>query len=309
MLDTQSYKIHGIQNLEFFARQVVEGFITGLHRSPYHGFSVEFAEHRQYNQGESTRHIDWKLYGRTDKLFLKRFEEETNLRAQLILDVSGSMYYPKVKELTPQNLNKIGFSVMASAVLMDLLKRQRDAVGLSLVDDSLRWTAPAKGSAAHHRMLLAHLEEALVPPQKELRGTRLVEQLHLLAEKFPKRSMVMLFSDMLDRVEEEDALFEAFQHLRYNKHELILFHTFDAPTERDFDLGNRPLKLVDLETGEKIKLDPEDYRELYHEKMEERFRSLKLKCGQYGIDFMEADISKGFETVLLPFLLKRQKLF
>ena len=148
-------------NIEFFARQVVEGFITGKHKSPYHGFSVEFAEHKLYNNGESTRHIDWKLYARSDKLFIKRFEEETNLRCQLIVDTSSSMYYPKFKSPSLENPNKLLFSIYSSAVLMNLLKRQRDAVGISVFSDDIEIHTPNKTTLRHHKLLYHELENLL----------------------------------------------------------------------------------------------------------------------------------------------------
>ena len=140
--------------LELLAKQAVEGFITGLHKSPFHGFSVEFAEHRFYNPGESTKHIDWKLYARSDKMFVKRYEEETNLRCQIVIDSSSSMRYPQDVNLDDQGMNKLKFSVESSAALVELLKRQRDAVGLSLFSDGLDLHTPARSSSAHHRMLV-----------------------------------------------------------------------------------------------------------------------------------------------------------
>ena len=153
--------ISGLKNLELLAKSVVEGFITGMHKSPFHGFSVEFAEHRLYNKGESTRHIDWKLYARTEKLYMKRYEEETNLRCQIIVDNSASMDVPKVDSFSLERLHTIGFSVMAAAALLEILKRQRDAVGLSIYDEDLTYYAPEKGSDAHRRMLLSQLESLL----------------------------------------------------------------------------------------------------------------------------------------------------
>ena len=158
-LQSELNKSSLFSNLELLANQVVEGFISGIHRSPFHGFSAEFAEHKIYNNGESTRHIDWKLYAKTDKLYTKRYEEETNLRCHMILDNSASMYYPEVENLSIDSLNKIGFSVLAIAALMNILKRQRDAVGLSIYSDSYNYYAPEKGSERHFQMLLAQLSE------------------------------------------------------------------------------------------------------------------------------------------------------
>ncbi|MCB0471741.1 MAG: DUF58 domain-containing protein, partial [Flavobacteriaceae bacterium] len=211
-----------IQNLELLANQVVEGFITGMHKSPFHGFSVEFAEHRLYNKGESTRHIDWKLFAKTDKLFVKRYEEETNLRCHLILDNSASMHFPAIKNPTLDNLNKIAFSVVAAASLLELLKRQRDAFGLSVYADVNQYFAPAKGSEKHRRMLLDTLESLLQEPSDK--KTQTFTALHEIADKIHRRSMIFLFTDMFQDDIEEDRLFEALRHLKYNKHEVILFH-------------------------------------------------------------------------------------
>lgn len=297
--------------LEFFAKKEVEGFITGLHKSPYHGFSVEFAEHRAYNQGQSTRHIDWKLYARTDKLYVKQYEEETNLRAQLIIDVSGSMFYPTETPQLPDNSNKAGFAAYASAVLTDLFRRQRDGVGLTLMDDEIRESQRAKTSGAHIRHIFYTLEK-LIAQKSDAAGTstKLIKNLHLLAEKFPKRSLVILFTDLFDRETDDwDEILKALQHFKYHKHEVILFHTYHAPTELDFEVGTRPLKLVDMETGETLKIQPQDIKSVYRQEMQKHFSQIKLRCGQYGIEFVEADISKGFSQVLLPLLIKRSRMY
>jgi uncharacterized protein (DUF58 family) len=164
-IESQIEKISSFAHLELLANQVVEGFISGMHKSPFHGFSAEFAEHKVYNTGESTKHIDWKLYAKTDRLYTKRYEEETNLRCHLIIDNSSSMHYPKLAGDELFFKNKIGFSVLASAVLMNLLKKQRDAVGLSIYSDTYEYYAPEKGSDRHHRMLLNKLEELLESPK------------------------------------------------------------------------------------------------------------------------------------------------
>ena len=148
-------------NIELFAQQVVEGFITGKHKSPYHGFSVEFAEHRLYNSGENTKHIDWKLYARTDKLFNKRYEEETNLRCQVVIDASSSMHYPIIKNPNLNNPNKLLFSIYASAVMINLVKKQRDAIGLSVFTDRLEVHTPSKTTQRHHRILYNELDKLL----------------------------------------------------------------------------------------------------------------------------------------------------
>lgn len=287
--------------LEFLARQVVEGFITGLHKSPYHGFSVEFSEHRLYNTGESTRNIDWKLYARTEKLFVKRYEEETNLRCQLIIDVSASMYFPQGEN------NKLNFSVLAAASLANLLYRQRDAVGLAVFDQEIENMIKARGSGAHQKLLLHSLENLLQRPPKTAK-TNAIEALHTLAEALHRRSLVIIFSDMFDQSADNEALFAALQHLRYNKHEVILFHVTDAAHELALDYENRPHLFIDMETGESLKLNPVQFQEAFRSSSEQFCKDLALRCGQYGIDFVAADIAKGYHQVLMPYLLKRAKL-
>ena len=303
-------EIKSIENLEFFAKQVVEGFITGLHKSPYHGFSVEFAEHRLYNSGQSTKHIDWKLFARTDKLFVKRFEEETNLRCQIVIDSSSSMHFPVQKILNAEAPNKIGFSILASAALMNLFKRQRDAVGLSVFSEDVQVHTNAKTSSAHHNRLLFELE-ALAKPfdDQKMESTHAIQALHEVAERIHKRSLVVLFSDLLYTQDQSDELFSALQHLKYNKHEVIIFHVVDRAKELNFDFDSRLHKFIDLETGEELKLNPIEIQDEYVKKMSAFEKELMLRCGQYKIDFVPVDSSQGFEPVLLSYLLKRKKLY
>jgi uncharacterized protein (DUF58 family) len=280
-----------------------------MHKSPFHGFSVEFAEHRLYNTGESTRHIDWKLYARSEKLFVKRYEEETNLRCHLVIDHSSSMYFPSGVKADSDDLNKLKFSIYASAAMIELFRRQRDAVGLSLFSDTVSLKTKAKSSAAHHQFLYNELEGLMnsigEPNQKR---TFTVEALHEIAESIPRRSLVVIFSDMLDNSERSEELFSALQHLKHNKHEVILFHTLDKSKEIDFDFANRPYTFVDMESGGEVKVNPRDVREEYVKGVSEFSAELKLKCGQYGIDFVEADIHAGFNQILLQYLVKRKKM-
>jgi len=297
-------KIARFGNLELLAKQVVEGFITGLHKSPFHGFSVEFAEHRAYNKGESTRHIDWKLYGRTDKLFTKKYEEETNLRCQIVIDCSSSMLFP-----VDAAINKLSFSIYAAASLIELLKRQRDAVGISLFADSLLLHTETKTSTRHHRMLYAELENHLKEYQNSDKvRTAAVDALHDIAELSHKRSLIIIFSDLLDDPEKKDDFLNAIQHLKHNKHEVVIFHVIDKNIEVEFELENRPYKFVDMETGEELKLTPSQIKEEYTSSLQNYFRELKNSCLNYRVDFETADIRKGYDDVLLTYLLKRQKL-
>ncbi len=293
------------QNLELLARQVVEGFITGMHKSPFHGFSVEFAEHRLYNKGESTRHIDWKLYAKTDKLFVKRYEEETNLRCQIIIDNSASMHFPESNNSKISELNKIGFSVMATASLLEILKRQRDAFGLSLYTDKIDYFAPAKGSERHRRMLLEQLQDLL--QNESIKATDTYKVLHEIAEKIHRRSLIFLFTDMLQADKNDEALFEALRHLKYNKHEVVLFHTFDGRLEYNFDFDQRPMKFVDVESGEKINLYADSIKENYKKAVNRYFKELRMKCMQYKIDYVPIDINSGFDQILTAYLIRRQR--
>ncbi|HRY33796.1 MAG TPA: DUF58 domain-containing protein [Bacteroidales bacterium] len=303
-------KLQPFSQLEFIARQVVEGFITGLHKSPFHGFSVEFAEHRLYNTGESTRNIDWKLYGRTDRLYVKRYEEETNLRCQIVMDASSSMYYPVKESPSLDNPNKITFAVYAAAAIMALLKTQRDAVGLTVFTDTISLATRSKSNAIHHKYLYQQLEQLLKPiPVSEQRKTSAAPVLHEIADNIHKRSLVVIFSDMMETHGQAEELFSALQHLRHNKHEVILFHVVDKNKEIDFEFDNRPYRFLDLETGQELKVHPSEVKEHYTRAVSAFRQELYLRCGQYRIDLVEADINRGFRQVLMPYLLKREKLY
>lgn len=303
----EQFNVRQLDNLELLARQVVEGFIIGLHKSPFHGFSVEFAEHRLYNQGESTKNIDWKVYARTDKLFTKKYEEETNLRCQIVIDQSASMYYPEV-DLQSKDFNKLRFSVLASACLMNLLRRQRDAFGLSLFDEQLVRHTPTKSSLSHYRLLLTYMEQILKEPPKQ-RKTSTAQALHQIAERVHRRSLIVIFSDMFENHEEQEAVFAALQHLKHAKHEVVLFHTLDKATELEFEYSNRPYLFEDLETGEKLKLRPHQVKDEYVKRTKEFLHNLKMKCLQYKIQFVETDIQQGFTPVLHTFLTQRKKMY
>ena len=299
--------IRQFSHLELLARQVVEGFITGLHKSPFHGFSVEFAEHRLYNTGESTKHIDWKLFGRSDKVFVKRYEEETNLRCQLIIDNSSSMHFPD--ESKKGILNKISFSVHCAAALTHLLKMQRDAVGLSIFSDHVELNTNARSNPVHHKMMFAEMEKLIAGPAIQTgKMTSAALALHQIAETIHKRSLVIIFSDMMESAENPEELFSALQHLKHNKHEVILFHVIDKSKEEEFRFDNRPYLFVDVESGEEVKVHSNEIKETYVKAMSEYKKELKLRCAQYRIDFVEADIHEGYQHVLLPFLLKREKM-
>ncbi|MDY6371405.1 MAG: DUF58 domain-containing protein [Bacteroidales bacterium] len=334
--------IHRYRSLDLYARQVVEGFITGRHRSPFHGFSAEFSDYRQYNPGEPTRNIDYRLYGRTDRLYVKQFEEETNLRCQLFIDCSRSMLFPLERHADPDQPNKLTFSAYAAAVLIELLHRQRDAFGLSLFapetpnpdtqnsssdtqnskfknqNSSLSHT-PCRSSRLHQQHLLAQLDTLLQPVQIQnskfkIQNSTLPEALHLTAEHIHRRSLVVIFTDallpqtssLLPQISQEP-LFDALRHLRHNKHEVILFHTYHSVHELNLDYGDRPTLFIDLETGQQLRLTPSQIADRYRQQMASDFASLQQHALQYRIDYQPVDVCRGFHQVLLPFLLKRNK--
>ncbi|MBB3124070.1 uncharacterized protein (DUF58 family) [Mesoflavibacter sabulilitoris] len=305
-LQNELNKAGGFKNLEHLAKQVVEGFISGMHKSPFHGFSAEFAEHKIYNQGESTKHIDWKLFAKTDKLYTKRFDDETNLRCHIILDNSSSMHYPILSNFSINNLNKIAFSALASASLMHILKRQRDAVGLSIYSDVYDFYAPEKGSERHHQMLIHQLEKTIEKKQKN-KHTETFTLLHQIAEKIHRRSLIFLFTDMFQTQTNEQKLFEALRHLKHNKHEVVLFHVFDSEKELIFNFDNKPKRFIDVETGQYINLYADSVKENYNKMVKEYFKQLKLKCLQYKIKYVQSNVNQGFNDVLTTYMIERQK--
>jgi uncharacterized protein (DUF58 family) len=292
--------VRKFENMEFLAKQLVEGFITGLHQSPYHGFSVEFSEHRLYNSGESTRHMDWKVFARTDKLFVKRYEEETNLRCHLLLDISPSMFYPV------ETYGKVTFSALCAAAIATMLQKQRDAVGLVTFSDKIEAQTPVRSTSSHIHTLLLHLQQLIGQPSPG-RSTDVSGVIHQIAQQIHKRSLVIIFSDMLGRQEDTAGLLAALQHLKHQNHEVLLFHVTDKSTEEQFDFAERPYVFVDLETGEEVKLQPSQVRDQYLQAMRDFKQELALKCGQYKIDFIPVDIQEPFEKVLQGYLIKRGK--
>lgn len=303
-LEKQKELISEFKHLELLANQVVEGFISGMHKSPFHGFSAEFAEHKIYNSGESTKNIDWKLFAKTDRLYSKRYEEETNLRCHLIIDNSSSMHYPKLFSNELFYKNKIGFSVLASAVLMNLLKKQRDAVGLSVYSDTYEYYSPEKGSDRHHRTILNKLEDLLQNP-KEAKQTDTVTFLHQIAEKIHRRSMIILFTDMFQNGDKEK-LFTALQHLKHNKHRVVIFHVFDSKTELHFDYDNSPRKFIDLESGVEINVFADNIQKDYEKKVKEYFHEVALTCAQNKIKYVPVAVSDDFEKILTTYLVEKQ---
>ncbi|MCQ2249700.1 MAG: DUF58 domain-containing protein [Bacteroidales bacterium] len=301
---TRLSEITDLNNLEFVAAHVTEGFITGLHKSPFHGFSSEFNEHRLYNKGESTRHIDWKLYARSEKLFVKRYEDESNLRCHILIDTSQSMRYPK-----DARFNKLEFACVCAAACINLLRSQRDAVSLTFFDRKIDFASDAKVSATHAKMLFSKLDDLAqhsrdVSTQPKPEDGTIADCLHQVAESIHRRSMVLIFSDMMDSCS-DDELFSALQHLRHAKHDVVLFHVLDRGTELDFDFENRPHRFVDLETGEQISLNPMEYRDVYRQMSGDFCERLRSRCGMFGMDYVEADVAKPFREILAPYLIRR----
>ena len=290
------------KSMELLARQLVEGFITGLHKSPYHGFSVEFAEHRLYNVGQSTRHIDWKVFARTDRLFTKQYEEETNLRCLIAIDCSPSMYYPV------EDFAKLRFSIHCASAISYLLHQQRDAVGLCLFSDAIEEYTPIKSTTSHLHKLFGILEKFIDKNKQNPRPTHVSKVLHEIAEKTHKRSLIVLFSDMFDSGEDPSEIFKALQHLKHNNHEVLLFHVSDHETELSFNFEERPYEFIDLETKERLRLQPSEIRSRYEMELKAFHRELKLKCNQLKIDFISANAKEDYFLVLQAYLIKRSKL-
>jgi uncharacterized protein (DUF58 family) len=289
----QPQVVSKLANMELRARLVVEGFITGLHRSPYHGFSVEFAEHRQYMPGDEIKRIDWKIYGRTDRFYVKRYEEETNLKAYLLLDTSASMGYA-----SPGQMTKLDYGALVAASLAYMMIEQRDAVGLALFADGVRHYLPPHSTRAYLRALLAGLQE--VRPAGE---TGAAKALHQLADRIKRRGLVIVVSDLLDSPGE---VITALKHFRHQKNEVIVMQILD-PLERSFAFGGDAL-FVDMETGEKMQTQPRQIQRAYREAMAgfvERYRSV---CREHGIDYVLMDTSMGFDVALLEYLGKRARL-
>lgn len=275
------------------ARLVVEGFIAGLHRSPYHGFSVEFAEHRQYMPGDSLRNIDWKVYGKTDRYFVKEFEEETNLKAYLLLDVSGSMGY------SSNGINKLEYSSYLCAALSYLMLKQRDSVGLVIFDQKIKKYIPPKSTLSHLHNLLRELDK-LSPSEP----TNISSALHQMAERIKRRGLIILLSDLFEQPEE---IISGLKHFRHKKHEVIVFHILD-PKERSFAFEDEAV-FKDLETNEEIMTSPWQIRKEYQDRLKELLNRYTLECRESLIDYVLLDTSVPFDRALFSYLNKRQRLW
>jgi len=285
--------ISKLSGIEIKARLVVEGFIAGLHRSPYHGFSVEFAEHRQYMPGDPLRNIDWKVYGRTDRYFVKEFEEETNLKAYLLLDVSGSMGY------SSEGINKLEYGSYLCAALSYLMLKQRDSVGLVIFDQRIRKYIPPKSTLSHLHDLLKELDKLKASETTDISST-----LHQMAERIKRRGLIILFSDLFDQPEE---IISGLKHFRHKKHEVIVFHILD-PKEKSFAFEKEAV-FKDLETKEEIMTSPWQIRKEYEDRLKELLNRYTLECRESMIDYVRLDTSVPFDRALFSYLNKRQRLW
>lgn len=300
MIDYKKARKFG--SLELLAKQIVEGFITGLHKSPFHGFSVEFAEHRSYNSGESIKHLDWKLLARTDKMFVKRFEEETNLRCHILIDGSSSMLFP-----LNQDYNKLSFSIDAAASLVFLMRKQRDAFGVSVFSNQLDFYSPAKSSLTHQRFILTNLEKII--DKKYSQDSKLTADISLainrMAMTISKRSLVFIFSDFM-AVTNFDEFANSIKHLRHHMHEIVVFDVSHNQLENELSLKNKYYNVVDMETGEKIKLHPTEIKEKFIQRRSEFRAKLKRTLVNQKVEFISANIEDGFDDILLQYLIKRK---
>ena len=281
-----------LRGLDLKARLVVEGFLEGLHRSPYKGFSVEFSEYRPYIPGDEPRRIDWKVFAKRDRFYVKEYQEETNLRAMLLVDASGSMTY------SSGTLSKLDYSVTLAAALTILLIKQKDAVGLATFDTQIREYIPPRASRNHMQLLLARLE-GLAPGGE----TNLASSLHDLAERARKRGLVIIFSDLFD--DPEDVLL-ALRHFRHRKHEVILFHVLD-PKEESFDF-EAPMRMVDLETKKETSLDPRLVRAEYRKALKDYERRLATTCSEHHIDYNPILTDQSLDYALFRYLEKRRRM-
>lgn len=292
--------------LELKARKIVEGFVSGLHRSPYHGFSVEFAEHRPYNQGDDFKHIDWKVYGKSERFYVKQYEAETNLRAHIALDVSSSMYFRHFADWS-----KLRYSIHFAAALAYMMNRQRDATGLTLFDEQIRTRLPEKSTRSHLRLIFQHLEEELKQEKtrsKAQRSSASANALHSLAEKLDRRSLVIILTDLFENVDDHDALISALRHLRHQKHEVLLFNVLEHQSERELDFSDGKFLFEDMETGSEIEVIPSQVKEDYQQKIREYTHKFKLACSNALVDFEEIDTQKPLDLALLAYLNKRKRL-
>jgi uncharacterized protein (DUF58 family) len=281
-----------VKNLSMVARGVVEGAISGMHASPYKGFSVEFAEHREYTAGDDPRHLDYKMLARTDRLYIKQYEEETNMRVQILLDISGSMAYSHESKIS-----KYDYGACLTAILSYMMTRQQDAVGLTTFDTEIRLDMPARSSPRHFNEMMRQLEG--IKPGQE---TSVAEILHKLANRFKKRCLIVLISDLYD---EPEAVMRALHHFRHRRHEVIVFHVFDK-AEIEFPFRD-VISFHDLETNERLQIDPAFVRDAYIEQVEQFIETYRRSCNESNIDYVMTDTSVPYDFMLSRYIAKRNR--
>jgi uncharacterized protein (DUF58 family) len=282
-----------LANMELVARLVVEGFITGLHKSPYHGFSVEFAEHRQYMPGDEIKHIDWKIYGKTDRYYIKQFEEETNLKSYIVVDASKSMSFA-----SGGRMSKLEYALTIAAALSHLMVQQRDAVGLTIYDESVRLFMPPHATKSYLKQILRTLETT-EPGNR----TSTADSLHQVAERIKRRGLVIILSDLMDKPQE---VMTAIRHFRHKKNEVIVMQVLD-PLERSFDFG-RDAVFRDLETNEELTTQPWHIRKAYQDGMRKFLDTYKKECREHDVDYVLLDTGTPFDTALFEYLHTRQRI-
>ncbi len=295
VLDKRKYlnptMVAKIDNMALRARLVVEGYLIGQHKSPYHGFSVEFAEHRAYGSGDEIRHIDWKLYGKTDRYYVKRYEEETNLRSYILLDTSQSMAYGS------GSITKLAYASYLSAALTHLMLNQRDGMGLVLFDEKIRKFIPPRAAPSHANIIMSALDNIQTGSDTQIRPT-----LDRMAERIKKRGLVILISDLLDDPEQ---VLMGLNHFRHNKQEMIVFHLLDRQ-EKNFQFGDRT-KFRDLETGETITTEPWHIRSAYREVIKSFQKKYQSGCRNQRIDYVPLFSDQPLDVALNKYLNKRKK--
>jgi len=291
-----------LATMELRARLIVEGFITGLHRSPYHGFSVEFAEHRPYNPGDELRHVDWKVYAKTDRFYVKQYEEETNLRHHVVLDTSPSMRYKG-----EAGLSKLEYGSYLAAGLHNLMLKQRDATGLIAFDETVHTMRPPKATPGYLNQLLVTLEQ-LHEQEPAGQRTSAAAALDEVAERIGRRSLVVVITDLFENIGAHDDLLKALRHLRHRGHEVIVFHVLEGQTERRFKFPDRPMLFRDVETGDEVTLQPAQLRDHYEEAVEHFTDTFRRNCLEHDIDFADLDTNEPYDTALMAYLNKRSRL-
>jgi len=280
-----------LDNMAIRARLVVEGYLIGQHKSPYHGFSVEFAEHRAYGHGDETRHIDWKLYGKTDRYYVKRFEEETNLRSYILLDTSQSMQFSSNK------ITKLAYGSYLAAALTHLMLNQRDGMGLVLFDEKIKKFIPPRAAPSHANIIMEALENIQSGSDTHIRTT-----LDQMADRIKKRGLVILISDLMD---DPDQVLMGLNHFRHNKQEMIVFHLMDRQ-ELNFDFDERT-QFKDMETGEMITTDPWHIRLAYQNMIKLFHKKYLTGCRNQRIDFVPLFTDQPLDIALNEYLNKRHK--